>query len=148
MMLREPWRTRLLFISFGVNLILIPVAVSFTWKRHAPITPGVPRTEMMIEHMAHDLPADDAQRLRATMENHLGDIESARVRMLAARGAMSRAIGRAPYDAKAVQSSMQVWQGAWQKWSETLGRAMLDALPTLSDQGRQDLAVAGRRRPG
>ena len=147
MMWREPWRTRLLFLSFAVNLLLIPIAGARFWTRHPPITPGLPRTEMIIDHMVRDLPADDATRFRTTMEEHLGEIDAARVRMLAARGAMSRAIGRSPYDPAAVQASMQAWQSTWNSWSEQLGRAMLAALPDLSEDGRQKLAAAGRRRP-
>ncbi len=147
MMLREPWRTRLLFVSFAVNLLLIPIAGARFWTRNGPITPGLPRTEMIIEHMVHDLPAGDAERFRSTMQNHLGEIDAARVRMLAARGAMSRAIGRSPYDPAAVQASMQAWQATWNGWSEELGRGMLAALPNLSEEGRQKLAAAGRHRP-
>ena len=146
MMLREPWRTRLLFISFGINLLLIPTVASHLWPRRPPITPGLPRTEMIINHMAADLPPADAVLLRETMERHLGDIEAARVQMLAARGAMSRAIGRAPYDPAAVEATMHRWQAAWQNWSETLGQGMVDALPSLSDQGRMALAEQGRRQ--
>ena len=146
MMLREPWRTRLLFVSFAINLLLIPIAASHLWPHRPPLTPGLPRTEMIINHMAADLPPADAALLRETMERHLGDIESARVQMLAARGAMMRAIGRAPYDPAAVQATMRRWQAAWQTWSETLGQGMADALPTLSDQGRRVLADQGRRQ--
>ncbi len=147
MMLREPWRTRLLFLSFAVNLLLIPIAGARFWARQPPLTPGLPRTEMIIDHMVRDLPADDAARFRSTMEDHLGDIDAARVRMLAARGAMSRTIGRSPYDPAAVQASMQNWQSTWNNWSEALGQAMLAALPNLSEEGRQRLAAAGRRHP-
>lgn len=147
MMLREPWRTRLLFLSFAINLMLIPIAGARFWKREFPITPGLPLTEMIINHMVSDLPAEDAVQFRSTMEEHMGDIEAARVRMLAARAAMSRAIGRSPYDQIAVQASMQNWQSTWHKWSEALGQGMLAALPNLSEEGRQKLATVGRRRP-
>ena len=147
MMLREPWRTRLLFVSFAVNLLLIPIAGARFWMRPPPLTPGLPRTEMVIDHMTRGLQADDANRFRMTMEEHIGEIEAARIRMLAARGAMARAIGRSPYDPAAVQASMLTWQSTWNKWSEALGQGMLDALPNLSEEGRQTLAAAGRRRP-
>ena len=80
------------------------------------------------------------------MEEHLGDIDSARVRMLAARTAMSRAIGRTPYEPEVLRDAMYTWQTAWTSWSETLGQAMLAALPTLSTPGREALATMGRRR--
>lgn len=147
MMLREPWRTRLLFLSFAVNLVSIPVAVSSLWKRPPHDAPGLPRTEAMIEHLARDLPPADGASLRAVMRRHVEDIDAARKRMVAARREMSDAIARAPFDAEAVGTSMRAWQAAWQVWSEQLGTAMLEALPTLSDGGRQELAQAGRRRP-
>lgn len=147
MMLREPWRTRLLVVSFAVNLLLIPLAGARLWSPRAPLTPGLPRTEIIIEHMVRDLPSGDAERFRFTMEGHLGDIESARVRMVAARNAMSRAIGRSPYDPDTLRDAMRTWQAAWTGWSETLGQAMLDALPGLSAPGREALATMGRRRP-
>ncbi len=147
MMLREPWRTRLLFLSFAFNLLLIPIAGARFWTRPGPLTPGLPRTEMMIDRMVRDLPPEDAARFRASMEEHLGEIEAARVRMLAARGAMSRAIGRSPYDPAAVQTSMRTWQSTWNTWSEQLGQGMLAALPGLSEEGRQKLAAGDRRRP-
>ncbi len=148
MMLREPWRTRLLFLSFALNLLLIPIAGARFWTQPPPLTPGLPRTEMIIDRMVRDLPADDAVRFRTTMEEHLGDIDAARVRMLAARSAMSRAIGRSPYDPAAMKASMQTWQSTWNSWSEALGEGMLAALPRLSEEGRQKLAATGRRRPG
>lgn len=147
MMLREPWRTRLLILSFALNLLLLPLAGARLWAPRAPLTPGLPRTEIIIDHMTRDLPPEDAERFRATMEQHLPDIEGARARMLAARNAMSRAIGRTPYDPVVLQDAMRAWQAAWTNWSETLGQAMLAALPGLSAPGREALAKMGRRGP-
>ncbi|MDT7951225.1 MAG: periplasmic heavy metal sensor [Acetobacteraceae bacterium] len=147
MMWREPWRTRWLFLSIAVNLLLLPIAGARLWTRPPPFTPGLPRTEMIIDRMVRDLPADDAERFRTTIEEHLGDIESARVRMLAARAAMSRAIGHSPFDPARVQAAMQTWQSSWHDWSEALDQAMLAALPVLSEDGRQKLAAGHRRRP-
>ena len=147
MMLREPWRTRLLFLSFAINLIIIPIAGARYVVYRPPLPPGLPRGEMMIEHMVKDLPPEDADRFRATMEQHLPDIEAARARMEAARRGMSRAIGHTPFDEAALKTAMHNWQSAWNLWSDNLGAAMLDALPGLSDAGRERLAEAGRRRP-
>ena len=80
------------------------------------------------------------------MEEHLGDIDSARIRMLAARSAMASAIGRTPYDPGVLREAMYTWQTAWTSWSETLGQAMLAALPALSTPGREALATMGRHR--
>ena len=147
MMLREPWRSRLLILSFAVNLLLIPIAGARLWAPRAPLTPGLPRTEIIIDHMVRDLPPEDAERFRTTMEEHLSDIDSARIRMLTARTALSRAIGRSPYDAALLRDAMRDWQSAWTNWSETLGQAMLASMPSLSAPGREALASMGRRRP-
>lgn len=146
MMLREPWRTRLLVLSFAINLLLIPLAGARLWAPRPPLTPGLPRTEIIIDHMVRDLPPEDAKQFRSTMEEHLGDIDSARTRMLTARNAMSRAIGRSPYDPALLRDAMQAWQMAWTNWSETLGQAMLAALPAVSTPGREALAAMGKHR--
>jgi uncharacterized membrane protein len=145
MMLREPWRTRLLFLSFALNLIVIPmIAGRFVMHRPA-LPPGPTRPEVVVERLAHELPADDAARLRAAMKPHLPDIEVARARMEAARATMSRAIGQTPFDEAAVRTAMRTWQTAWMAWSDDLGSAMLAALAELSPEGRQRLAEAGMR---
>lgn len=147
MMLREPWRTRLLFLSFALNLITIPmIGARFVMHRPA-LPPGPPHPEVMIERLAHELPPDDAGRLRLAMQQHLPDIEVARAKMMVARAAMSRAIGQSPFDEAAVRTAMQTWQSAWMTWSDDLGAAMLAALADLSPEGRQRLAEAGVRRP-
>ena len=97
--------------------------------------------------MARDLPPMDADRFRAAMERQRPARETARARMDEARMAMSRAIGRTPYDEAAVRQSMQAWQTAWIEWSNQFGGSMLAALSTLSPDGRARLAEAGRRPP-
>lgn len=146
-MLREPWRTRLLFLSFAVNLVTLPM-IGTRLFMHPPTLPqGPPRPEVMVERMAHQLPPDDAVQFRAAMEEHVPDIEVARARMVAARAAMSRAIGRSPFDEAAVRAAMQTWQSAWMAWSDDLGVAMMAGLAKLSPEGRQRLAEAGVRHP-
>jgi uncharacterized membrane protein len=145
MMLREPWRTRLLFLSFALNLIAIPMIAGRFVMHRPPLPQGPTRPEVIVERMAHELPAEDAARLRAAMEPHLPDIDAARARMEAARAAMSRAIGQTPFDEAAVRAAMHTWQTAWMAWSDDLGTAMLAALAELSPEGRERLAEAGMR---
>lgn len=147
MMLREPWRTRLLLVSFAVNLIAVPMIGTRMFLHRPPLPPGPPRPEVMVERLAHELPPEDAVRFRAAMEQRVPDIEVSRARMEAARAAMSRAIGRSPFDEGAVRAAMRTWQSAWVAWSDDLGAAMLAALADLSPEGRDRLAQAGLRRP-
>ena len=62
-----------------------------------------------------------------------------------ARRALSRAIGRTPYDEAAVRQAMHDWQQAWLDWSNDLGASLLKAFADLSPDGRRRLAEAGQR---
>ena len=148
MTLREPWRTRLLLLSFAVNLFAVPMAAT-RFLMHRPSLPGggVPPPQVMIDRLAELLPPDDANHFRTSMEDHVPDIEVSRARMEAARAAMGRAIARTPFDPDAVRAAMSTWQAAWKAWSDDFGSAMLAALGDVSPDGRERLANAGRRHP-
>ena len=146
MALREPWRTRLLFLSFAVNLVTVPM-VGMRYVMHSPpLPPGAPRPEVMVDRMARELPAEDGLRFRAAVAPHLEEIDAARTRMEATRRSMLREIGRTKFDRPAVQAAMHDWQAAWAVWSSGIGSAMLDALADLTPEGRQQLADAGLHR--
>lgn len=145
-LLREPWRTRLLFLSVAVNLFTIPV-IAGGWLPHRHPHPSGPRSEVVIRRMARELPSGDAGRFRAAMERHVPEIETARARMDAARAAMLRTIAASSYDEESVRQAMKSWQAAWMAWSDQLELSMLAALAELSPEGRQKLAEAGLRRP-
>ena len=154
MMLREPWRTRLLFLSFAVNLVAIPtLVVPFVWVPRAverPLLPlGPPPPGVMIQRMVKELPPEDGPRLEAAMAPHAEDIEVARVHMEASRREMTRQLGNTPFDREAAKAAMAKWQANWTLWSQTLGDAMLDGAAELSPEGRERLAArrAGRRPP-
>ncbi len=142
MMLREPWRTRLLFVSFAVNLVTIPMA----GMRYFGPPSGPPRPQAMVERLTKELPPADGEKFRFAVEPHIEEIEVARVRMEAARTAMLRAIGSTPFEPEAVQASMRKWQQSWKVWSDGIGVAMLAGLQDVSAEGRQQLAEAGLHR--
>lgn len=143
-MFREPWRTRLLFVSLAGNLFLAGL-IGAQWVHRPPHGHGGP--EGGLERMAHDLPPADAERFRTAMAVQRPQREQARARMETARMALSTAIARTPYDEGVVRKSMQDWQAAWIEWSNQFGGSMLSALSTLSPDGRARLAEAGRHPP-
>src|SRR4051794_35876696 len=146
-MLREPWRTRLLFVSVAGNLFAAAlIGAHYTMRPARP--PGPPRAAIIMDRMAHDLAPDDAARFRAAMQARMPEIEAARARMEQARDAMSRAIAQSPYDEAAVRQALKAWQQAWIAMSDDLGTGMLTAVSGLSPDGRRRLAEAGmRHRP-
>src|SRR3954447_13190533 len=143
-MVREPWRTRLLFLSVAGNLFAAALIGAHFYRR-APHPPGPPRPEMMVERMARDLAPEDAARFRTVMQSRLPEIEAARARMEQARATMSRAIAQTPYDEAAVRRALKAWQQAWIAMSDDLGSSMLSAVSGLSPDGRRRLAEAGMR---
>lgn len=145
MMLREPWRTRLLFLSFAANLFLLGLIGTQMFLHHER---GPPGSEAIVEHMTRGMPADDAARFREIMRADRTRNDLAHSRMEAARRDMSLAIGRTPYDEAAVKSAMQAWQTAWIAWSDALGSSVLKSLAELSPDGRRSLAESGQRPPG
>ncbi len=152
MTLREPWRTRLLFLSFAVNLVTIPIAAApFVYHRPIMVPPpvpgGPPRPVVMFERISRSLSAEDQTKLIAVAEPHFEEIDVARARMEAARAAMLRAIGHTPYEPEALRTAMRNWQVAWKEWSDDFGAAFVDAIQEVSPEGRQRLAEAGRRHP-
>jgi len=143
MMLREPWRTRLLFASFALNLFF--AGLIGTRAMHHPPERGPPGSEAFIRHMTRGMPDEDAARFREVMLQARRQNEIARSRMDAARRDLSHAIGQTPYDEATVQKAMRAWQAAWIDWSNALGASMLKALAELSPDGRRSLAEAGQR---
>ncbi len=141
-MFREPWRTRLLFVSLAGNVFALALIGAQVAGRPRG---GPPGPQAAVERMARDLPQADSERFRAVMEAALPQHALARARMEAARDRMSRAIGGTPYDEAAVRQAMLAWQEAWLDWSRGFGATMLAALAELSPDGRRHLAEAGQR---
>jgi len=147
-MFREPWRTRLLFVSAAGNLFAVALIGAHFAMRPGPRPPGPPRAEIMMDRMAHDLQPADAARFREVMQTRLPEIDAARARMEQARAAMSQAIAQTPYDEAELRQAMKAWQAAWMTMSDELGAGMLTAVSGLSPDGRRRLAEAGmRHRP-
>ena len=144
MFLREPWRTRLLFASFALNLFTLAL-IGAHFALRGP--PGPPAPERIVEHMIRGLAQPDAERFRSAMARRLPAIDAAHERMEQARAAMVRAIARDPYDEMAVRQAMKDWQTAWMAMSDGIGEGMLSGVSTLSPDGRRRLADAGLRRP-
>src|SRR5947199_128027 len=67
-MLREPWRTRLLFVSVAGNLFAAAlIGAHYTMRPARP--PGPPRAAIIMDRMALDLAPDDAARFRAAADS-------------------------------------------------------------------------------
>lgn len=137
--LREPWRTRLLWLSLAGNLFagaLIGTHVAMS-RPHGP--PGL---DGVVERMARALPDQDAVRFRAMLAHERPWYDLARRNMDEAREGLSNAIAQQPYDEDAVRARMRAWQARWMETSSRFGDSLLAAIGALSPEGRTRLARA------
>ena len=135
--LREPWRTRLLWLSIAGNLFSVTLIGTHMAAGHPPGPPGLAGAA---ERMARDLPAADAARFRATLDREKPWYDMARRRMAEARTDLSRSIAQNPYDEAAVRERMLTFQARWVETSSRFGESLLAAINTLSPEGRAKLA--------
>lgn len=137
MVVREPWRTRVLWLSIAGNLFtatLIGAHVA-TRRPHAP--PGLAGAA---ERLARDLPPDDAARFRRALDQERPWYDMARRRMEEARTDLSRSIAAEPYDEAEVRDRLVTFQARWAETSGRFGESLVSAIATLSPEGRTKLA--------
>jgi uncharacterized membrane protein len=135
-MLRDSWRTRVLWLSIAGNLF----AAALIGARLAAGSPGPPGLAGAAERMARDLPPADAARFRATLDRERPWFDAARRRMAEARADLARSIAQNPYDENAVHERMAAYQARWAETSGRFGDSLLTAIGTLSPEGRAKLA--------
>jgi hypothetical protein len=142
--LRDPWRTRVLWLSLAGNLFAgALIAAHLTMHRR----PGPPGLDGVVEHMAGALPDPDAARFRATLAHERPWYDLARRQMEESREQLSQAIAQQPYDETLVRERMHNWQTHWIETSNRFGDSLLSAIGELSPEGRTRLAEASLR-PG
>ena len=136
LVLREPWRTRLLWLSIAGNLF----GAALIGARFAAGSPAPPGLAGAAERMARDLPPADAARFRAALDHERPWFDAARHRMAEARADLARSIAQDPYDERAVHERMAAYQARWTETSGRFGDSLLAAIGTLSPEGRAKLA--------
>ena len=135
--LREPWRTRVLWLSIAGNLFSATLIGAHLAAERPQGPPGLAGAA---ERMARDLPAADAARFRATLDRERPWYDIARRRMAEARADLSHSIAQNPYDEDAVRERMLIYQARWAETSGRFGESLLTAIGTLSPEGRARLA--------
>ncbi len=142
--LREPWRTRVLWLSLAGNLFAgALIATHLTMNRHT----GPSGLDGVVERMAGALPDPDAARFRATLAHERPWYDLARRQMDESREQLSQAIAQQPYDEAVVRERMHNWQARWIETSTRFGDSLLSAIGELTPEGRTRLAEASLR-PG
>ena len=143
LVLRDPWRTRVLWLSIAGNLFGGALIGAHLATRPGKAAPGL---EGALEHMARDLPPHDAARLRATLDRERPWFDMAKRGMGEARADLARSIAREPYDEAAIRRRMDAFQALRAETAARFGESLLAAIGTLSPEGRAKLAHAVQRK--
>jgi uncharacterized membrane protein len=140
---RSPTRGYLFGLSVALNVFLVAlIAAHLVRPSLAPAAP--PRGGGPLGRLIAQLPPDEADKVRAVLDRERPSYQAARDKVSAAHREVGAAIGRTPYDEAAVRSALADWQASWHEFSTRFNLVFLDAVRTLSDQGRARLADAAR----
>ena len=106
--LLEPWRTRVLWASLGLNLFAASMlAVPHLWRGR---TAGPSSFDMLVERMSSRLPATDGMQFREAMARERPWYDSSRQALAGKRDAVARQVEHEPYDPAVVRAALMEMQ--------------------------------------
>jgi uncharacterized membrane protein len=140
---------RWLALSLVCNLFLAAViAGHFMSSRVRPVRVAIAATPMAraLARAAAVLPPKDAASFRAVIEREKPQYAQAAKEVGEARAALERDIAADPFDPKAASQALAAWRVSWDRFVEDFSGPMMDALATLSPEGRRSLVAQRRER--
>ena len=138
-----PGRGRLFGLSVALTVCLAPLGVAQPARPRLPPS-APPRGGGPLGRIIAQLPPNEADKVRSVLDRERPSYQAAREKVSAAHREVAAAIGRTPYDEAAVRGALADWQASWHEFSTRFNLVFLDAVRTLSDQGRASLADAAR----
>ena len=144
--LLEPWRTRVLWLSLGLNVFAAALIVTpHVWHgmhggHGGP--PGPPSFEMLVQRIARELDPADAARFRAAMAKEQPWYEMGRQRLADAKDDVAAAFGRTPYDPQAANAALGAMQDRLRESGQRFDDSLATAVGGLSPEGRTRLAAS------
>ena len=142
--LLEPWRTRVLWGSLGLNLFAASMlGVPHLWRGRQG---GPPSFDTLVERMSGRLPATDGVRFRDAMARERPWYDSSRQALAGRRDAVARQVEHEPYDAAAVRAALMEMQAGMREATGRFDDSLVMAMGQMSPEGRAGIAEALRRR--
>lgn len=143
------WRWLALSLSLVCNLFLAAViAGHFASSRVRPVRVPIGATPMAraLLRATAVLPPKDAASFRAVFEREKPRYAQAAQQVTDARRALERAIAADPFDPQAASQALAVWRGSWDRFIQDFSGPMVDALATVSPEGRRRLVAERQER--
>lgn len=143
------WRWLALALSLVCNVFLAAViAGHFMSPRVRPVRVAIGATPMAraLARATAVLPPKDAASFRAVIEREKPQYSQAAIEVGEARAALERDIAADPFDPKAARQALAAWRVSWDRFIDDFSGPMMDALATVSPQGRRSLVAQRRER--
>ena len=145
MRLLEPWRSRLLWLSLGLNVFGAALLVTLVvWHPHGPDHAG-PGFDNLVQRISRNLDPADAEAFRDAMARERPWYELGRQKLDDARVAVAQSVGREPYDPKTTVAALAAMQEQMRDSGARFDESLAMAVGTLSPHGRTQLAESLRQ---
>lgn len=135
----------LLFASVVLNLFFVGAAgaVAIRYSGPAPLATITRIDHSMagrLDHIAAELPPDDARLLRAELRGHVVKIAAAQADLNLAHESVRQALRAEPFDPTAMRTAMARSRAAHDEFDQVLQDTIADAAGKMSVVGRTTLA--------
>ena len=145
MVIARRWRAALV-ISLALNLFLAGLIGVWVLKPIFTRPPAQPEVERIIDRMAGRLQAPDAAILRGVYDRQRDTLTTVSTHLHEARERMRASLRANPFDAAALQKSMDDVRNARMEFMKALEGIIMESAQAMSPNGRQALARGPQRR--
>lgn len=147
--MRPDWPWLALSLSIVLNLFLLGIIAGhlLSHRVRAPrlAVAGAPMARALARAEAA-LDPQDAKAFRATLDRNRSRYAQAAIQVAAARREVARQIAAQPFDPRAASQALAAWRTSWDTLMSDLSGPLVDALSSISPQGRLRLIDARRER--
>lgn len=143
---RPPWPWLALSLSTVLNLFLLGVIAGHFLGRGAPPEAPIAPMARALERAEAVLGPADAAAFRAALNRDGPRYAQSAEQVTAARRALARQIAAEPFDPRAASQALAVWRTSWDRFVGDFSGPLIDALSSISPEGRRRLIDAGRER--
>ena len=135
------WRRIALPCSIVLNLFLLAVIGGHFYSRYAGPLRDRTMLSRLLARVEATLPADEAAAFKAVILRDQDRFLMARQKLLAARQELMSQITADPYSKAGTTQALKDWKAAWDGVSGEFSGTLVDALATVSPQGRRKLVA-------
>lgn len=143
---RPAWIWLALALSTVLNLFLLGVIAGHFLGRGGQREVALTPMARALERAEAVLSPADAAAFRATLDREGPRFGQSAEQVTAARRALARQIAAEPFDPRATSQALAVWRASSDRFVGDLSGPLIDALASISPEGRRRLVDARRER--